>query len=512
MANRRFEMYEIRQVLVRLRLGDTDRAIARAGLMGRHKTRELRQLAASEGWLDPATPLPEDGVLAERVGRPAPKSSTTSRVEPHREEVKTLWEQGIQGTTIHDFLVRRHGFEGSYSSLRRFLQGLASRHPQASVMLDFEPGEAVQVDFGKGPVIDDPELGEVATWVFVMTLAWSRHAYAELVADQTVATWLGCHRRGFEFFGGVPRRVILDNPKCAITRACIHDPEVQRSYAELAEGYGFRIDPCPPRDPQKKGRVEAGVKFIKRRFLPLRDFRSLADGNRQLADWLLGAAGNRVHGTTKERPLTRFEEVERHLLGPLPARPAEPAVWARAKLSTQCHVQFEKAYYSAPFRHVGQTLWLRATPSAVHLYDGHALVAAHPRLTRPGQRSTVQDHLPPEAVAFLRRDPEWCRQESQSVGAACAELVARLLDHPVVERLRAAQGVLRLGERFGALRLEAACRRALDFDDARYRTVKTILERGLDGQPSPESTFDHLADAYTGAGRFCRDTRSLLVH
>jgi hypothetical protein len=345
-----------------------------------------------------------------------------------------------------------------------------------------------------------------------MTLAWSRHAYAELVRDQTVVTWLGCHRRAFEFFGGTPGRLVIDNAKCAITRACRTDPDVGRAYAELAEGYGVRIDPCPPHEPQKKGRVEAGVKFVKRRFLPLRDFRSLADGNRQLAAWLLGEAGNRLHGTTRERPLSRFLEIERALLRPLPDRPPEPAVWAQVTVSRQGHVQFEKALYSVPFRLIGQRLWLRATASAVQVFAEHTLVASHPRLTLAGARSTVEDHLPPGALAFRRHDPAWCRQEAATIGPATSELVEGLLTHTWLERLRAAQAVLRLAERFGRLRLEAACRRALDFDDLRYRTVKTILERGLDGHPTTESTVDQLADAYTGAGRFCRDTRKLLVH
>jgi transposase len=111
----------------------------------------------------------------------------------------------------------------------------------------------VQVDFGAGPPITDVHTGEIfKTWFFVMTLAWSRHQYAEFVRDQTVATWLGCHRRAFEWFGGVALRVTIDNAKCAITRACVYEPEVQRSYGECAEGYGFKIDPCPPRDLQKK--------------------------------------------------------------------------------------------------------------------------------------------------------------------------------------------------------------------------------------------------------------------
>ena len=200
------------------------------------------------------------------------------------------------------------------------------------------------------------------------------------------------------------------------------------------------------------------------------------------------------------------------MLGALPERAPEPAVWARLKLSAQGHVQFEKAYYSAPFRLIGKHLWLRATPSSVQIYEEHRLVAVHPRLARPGQRATVEDHLPPAGRAFLRSDPAWCRTEAATVGTACSELVERLLDHPILERLRAAQGILRLGERFGPLRLEAACRRAIAFDDPRYRTVNTILERGLDAQAGPEAAFDRLAEAYTGSGRFCRDTRSLLVH
>jgi transposase len=125
--------------------------------------------------------------------------------------------------------------------------------------LEFKPAEAVQVDLGAGPPITDVETGKIfKTWVFVMTLAWSRHQYAEFVRDQTVTTWLGCHRRAFKWFGA----------KCAITRACVYEPKVQRSYAECTEGYGFKIDPCPPRDPQKKGIVESGVKYIKGSFPP----------------------------------------------------------------------------------------------------------------------------------------------------------------------------------------------------------------------------------------------------
>jgi hypothetical protein len=204
-------MFEYRQVLTRMRLGDPDRAIARAGLMGRVKLAAVRRVAETAGWLDPAKALPEDAELAQQLRPQAPRASSVSSVEAHRERVTKWWRDGVQGTTIHAALVRNHRFEGSYSAVRRFLAGLESAHPRVSTVLEFEPGEAAQVDFGKGPAILDPRTGElVGTWVFVMTLAWSRHAYAEFVTDQKVATWLGCHRRAFEWFAGVVSRVIID--------------------------------------------------------------------------------------------------------------------------------------------------------------------------------------------------------------------------------------------------------------------------------------------------------------
>ena len=309
----------------------------------------------------------------------------------------------------------------------------------------------------------------------------------------------------------VVQRLTIDNPKCAITRACYHDPEVQRAYAECAEGYGFKIEPCPVRDPKKKGRVESAVKYLKRAFVPLREFRDLADANAQLRAWLLGPAGNRVHGTTHEQPLRRFVETEREFLRPLPTRPPELAVWARVKLHPDCHVQFERAYYSAPFRLVRRRLWLRATETTVQLFRDHELVATHLRQFRAGSRSTVDEHLPPEAIAYKLRDPQWCLRQSEEIGAACHALIERLFAHRVLDHLRAAQSVIGLVRRFGAQRLEAACRRALTFDDPKSRTVKTILENAIDLDPSDEPAFDRLADTYTGRGRFCRDTTKLLT-
>jgi transposase len=507
MARRRFEMHHYRQALLRMRQGDSDRDIAEARIMGRRKAGQWRDLARTCGWLDAQAPLPDDEAVAAALNPPKRASSTISSLEEHRAKVASWVEQNVAGTAIHQALQRQHGWTGSYSAVRRMVAGIrASLPPEVTCRLEFAPGEAAQVDFGAGPILLHPDGKPRRTWAFVMTLAHSRHQYLEFVWDQTVATWLGCHRRALEWFAGVPERIVIDNAKCAITRACAQDPVVQRAYAECAEGYGFKIDPCPPHDPQKKGIVEAGVKYVKGNFLPLREFRDLADLNAQARQWVLETAGQRIHGTTRQPPLALFA-LEQPLLKPLPAVAPDLGTWHRVSVHKDCHVQFERILYSAPFALVGKLLWLRATDAAVALYEDYRHVATHPRGQRPGQRVSCKAHLPPEAQAFFAKDRQWCATQAIEIGPSCRTLIERLLADNVLERLRAAQGVLGLLKPYGAKRLEAACARALAHDSPHYRTVKTILstKADLQGTASDSST----PQAYAGTTRFTRPAAEL---
>ena len=483
MGRRRIEMYQYRQALVRLRAGDTVREIARSGLMGRDRLGVLRALAQQQGWLLPEVVLPDDATLAAALSAPKRAASTVSSAEPLREVVQRWFDAGVQGRAIHAALIREHGYQGSYSAVMRLLRHMrAAQPPEVTVRLAFAPGEAAQVDFGAGPMLRHPDGKERRAWAFVMTLAHSRHQYVEFVWDQKVATWLGCHRRALEWFGAVPARIIVDNAKCAIIKACSHDPLVQRAYAECAEGYGFKIDACPPHDPQKKGIVESGVKYLKGNFLPTRQFRDLADLNAQARDWVMREAGLRIHGTTRQQPLVLFEH-ERALMLPLPAVAPDLGSWHHAVVHRDCHVKFDYGLYSAPYTLAGKTLWLRATDGVVALFEDYRHVHTHARVTRPGQRRTVTDHLPPQARAFFARDRDWCAQQASKVGPQCVELIETLLSDRIAERLRAAQGILSMSKQYGANRLEAACARALAHGSPHYRTVKTILATGADLLP-----------------------------
>ena len=225
---------------------------------------------------------------------------------------------------------------------------------------------------------------------------------------------------------------------------------------------------------------------------------------------MLGTAGNRIHGTTHDKPLTRFSETEQHLLKPLPAVPPELASWTKVKVHGDCHVQVEKCRYSVPYLLVRQTLWLRASETTVRAYRDQEMVAIHARLFRPGSRSTVPEHMPPEAQAYAMRDPQWClRHQAEKIGPACHALIEQLFADRVLDNLRAAQGVVGFSKRYGPIRLEAAAARALAYASPLYRTVKTILENGLDQYTLDEGGFDRLgspipvADASRATPRNC---------
>jgi transposase len=317
---------EIREILRRLQLGERARRIARELGVSRNTVAHYRRWAATHGLL--TGPLPEPAQLAAWLTVPPAQrpAQEQSLVEPFGDQVLAWHAQGVEGQAIWQLLVEQHGFGGSYSSVKRFLRRVAPPPPRATLRVEVDPGDEAQVDFGFGGLYRDPEADRLRrAWVFVMMLSCSRHQYAELVFDQSLATWLRLHRAAFEFFGGVPRRVVLDNLRAAIVHAALYDPDVQRSYREFAEHYGFLIAPCRPRTPEHKGKVEqGGVHYVKRNALAGRAFRDLHDGNRHLLRWCVETAGRRVDGTTKQSP---WRSSTRSSARPCSPCPSPPGSW-----------------------------------------------------------------------------------------------------------------------------------------------------------------------------------------
>lgn len=396
----------------------------------------------------------------------------------------------------------------SLSAIYRLIHRHAPTPIDASVRVETNPGEEAQADFGAAGYLIDPETGQRRkAWLFVMTLSWSRHQFVAFVWDQTIETWLMLHRQAFQFFGGVPKRIVIDNLKAAIIKACWDDLQVQRAYRECAEHYGFLIAPCRPRTPEHKGKVEqGGVHYVKRNFLSGRTATTITVANEQVRQWCLTTAGQRIHGTTKEQPLARFQSHEQAALQPLPATPYDLAIWKVVTVHRDCYVVFNNACSSVPFRLIGQQVQLRGGSQEVRCYtQAWQLVATHARATKAGERLTHPDHLPPEKLPGLLLGHASCREQATAIGPATSQVVETLLADTAVDRLRTVGRILRLEASVGAVRLEAACARALTFDELSHRTIKRMLAHGFDQEAvEPERT--------PPAATFLRSAKDLLGH
>ena len=507
MSERRLKLMEIREMMRHIREKRSDRQIGKDLGVDRRTVKRYRQWAQEQGLLKGE--LPDHQSLLQLLDEMLPEKKppqNSSKAGAYRERIGKLLKEKVKVTAIYDRL-REQGYSGSYASVLRLARQMDPKPVEAFTRKECEPGEEAEIDFGYVGKMKDAEGNIRKAWAFVMVLCWSRYAYVEFVFDQKVGTWLRCHRNALEFFGGVPQRLVIDNLKSGITQAIWDDPHVQMAYRECAEHYGFLILPCRPATPEHKGKVEGGVGYVQGRFMGGKDTLELVQANREVRKWCQNEAGLRIHGTTKEQPRRRFEEVEKGRLKPLPGAPYDLSVWKQAKLHRDCHIVFEGSYYSAPFRLIGQNLWVCAGTRQVRLFtEKHELVATHERAARPGTRQTHRDHYPAEKLPGWERTRESCLTQAAELGLAVQLVVQQMLDDPVLDRMHQAGRLLRLSEKYGSQRLEAACQRALDYGDPAYKTVKGILSHNLDlenqavpVQLLPAHTFSRQADELVGA-------------
>ncbi len=261
---------------------------------------------------------------------------------------------------------------------------------------------------------------------------------------QSTDTWLRLHVEAFEELGGVIETVVPDNLKAAVIRAAFGvdgGTALNRSYRELARHCGFKVDPTPPFDPGKKGKVESGVKYVKRNFFRSCTEKDAAVVEDLLSRWVIEIAGTREHGTTHRRPLQVFHDIEQATLRPLPPARFEPTVWKEARVHQDSHVIFDKRLYSVPWKLIGQAVWIRATAATVAIFHDDARVATHAR-RELGPRSTVDGHLPEHRADLRHRSRSYWEERAAAgiTGAGArpsAALLARLTAIPWLrEKLR----------------------------------------------------------------------------
>ena len=472
---------DVKELIRYRRAGVSQRATAEALGLSRNTVANYERELVKRGWLEDSEPMPDERAINQMVReRFVPGGQVLSKLVPHQGWIESQLALNVSISKIHRELRKTFQVSCAYSAVWGYVQQL--KGPEAldvTVRVETGPGEEAQVDFGYGGWMYDPLTRKLRkSWAFVMTLSYSRHAFVKFVFDQSTATWLRLHREGFEYFGGVPGRIKLDNLKAAIIRASVEDPQVQRAYRELAEHYGFLISPCRPRTPQHKGKVEAGVKYVKGDFLSGTDYtradHHIGQANIDVREWTMKTAGLRIHGTTRWQPVVEFERVERTALRQLPELAYEVAVWTCAKLHRDGHIVLDGSYYSAPARYVGQYLDVRITDKAVQLYVEHERIATHTRLQARGQRLTEAVHLPEFKALGLATRPI-LREQAAQIGPYTAMIVGELLDSAPVDKHRVAQRLIGLASKHDKATLERACKRAFECGDTSSATVRNMI-------------------------------------
>jgi transposase len=517
MARRTFTMVDVTEILQHWYAGRPKVEVARSLGVDAKTVRRYVAAAEAAGMTPGGPPVTEEQWRAlarqwfPQVAGTGIRQVSWREIAVHHDRIAALVGV-VPVSVIHQRLADEQGLAASVASVRRYVRAHFPGEVRAEQVRmarpPVPPGAEAQVDYGYLGLWPDPQSGRRRrVWAFSMVLPYSRHLFVRPTVSMTQRAWVEAHVAAFEFLGGCARRIVPDNLKAGVCKPDLYDPKINRGYAELARHYGCLVDPARAYHPRDKAVIEAHQRYIRSSFFAGRSWGSLAAMAADAEAWCTQVAGQRRPRALEGRSVLEvFAAEEARALLPLPEAPFEPATWSRPKVAPDAHLLVGRTLYSVPYRLIGKRLDARATATSVEFYLDGELVKTHVFIPR-GRRTDWAD-LPEHKAGFFMRTPAWCHAQAGLVGPGCATLVGELLAVNALFRLRQAQGVLRLGQRYGDGRLEAACARALEAGDPSYRTVKGILAAGTerDGVQLPlpgvgVPAWLHGPDAFGGGQR-----------
>jgi transposase len=492
MGFREVSVVSIREVLRLWLTGHGVRAIARIGQVDRKTVRRYVAAARAVGLSPPDGPeaLSDEvlGAVVELVRpgrRPGGHGRAWEILSAHRAflEDKLDPDLDLTLTKVHNLFVRHTGEAIPYRTLHRFcVQELGHNGDRVTVRVeDCDPGEELQVDFGRMGLMFDPETSRRrVVWALIFTAAFSRHMFVWPTFTQSLPDVIAGFEAAWDFFGGVFKVVIIDNIKAVVTHADAIDPRLNDGFIEYAQSRGFVVDPTRIRSPQDKPRVERSVSYVRSSFFKGERFLDLPDARDRAVVWCGHDAGLRIHGTTQRRPVEVFSAEELPHLLPAPEMPYDVPIYRDAKVHKDHHIEIARSLYSVPTAFVGCRVQVRADSHLVKVFHKGQLIKVHPRKA-PGQRSTDPDDYPADRRAYAMRDLDHLVKIASSHGSSVGSYATRLLDNPLPwTKMRQVYRLLGLVRRYGAERVEAACAKALELDVVDVSLITRMLERALE--------------------------------
>ncbi|HSW44545.1 MAG TPA: IS21 family transposase [Phycisphaerae bacterium] len=430
-----------------------------------------------------AGPKPANVISGEPLSR--------SRCEPYRDIILSKLPLGLTAQRIWQDLRDENGFADSYQSVQRFVRDLQTGNPQPFRRMECEPGQEVQIDFGKAAPIVEPDGRRRRPHLFRIVLSCSRKAYSEAVYRQTTDDFLRCLENAFWSFGGVPRTGVPDNLKAAVIQADWYDPELNPKIQSFCEHYGIAILPTKPRTPRHKGKIERGVGYAQSNAIKGRTFSSLAEQNRFLQEWETHIADKRIHGTTRRQVGNVFTEIERPALLPLPAGRFPFFAEAKRKVNRDGHVEVAKAYYSVPPEYLGREVWARWDGRLVRIFNSHFQQIALHVQAEPGKFSTQDEHIPAAKRSGVERGATSLLEKASRIGPQAGRWSEQMLHQRGIEGVRVLMGLISLTKQHPSESIEQACQTASTHGAYRLRTIRELLKRQADRQEPFEFLDEH---------------------
>ncbi len=423
----------------------------------------------------PANEVTTDSEAENPVPAESSSPPSSSSCEPYRETIEQALERGRNAMAIWQDLVTDHGFASSYEAVKRFVRKLRGvRSPVAVGIIQTDPGEEAQVDYGTGPMVRDPKTGKYRrTRLFVMTLGYSRKSVRLLSFKSSSLIWAQLHETAFRRLGGSPRLMILDNLREGVIDPEYYDPTLNPLFRDVLAHYGVVALPCRVRDPDRKGKVESGVGHAQKTPLKGQRFESLEQAQAYLDRWEARWADTRIHGTTKRQVGAMFAE-EKPSLKRLPIEPFRYYKYGQRVVHLDGCVEVEAAYYGLPPGWIGRTVKVQWDTLHVRILDPNTyqLLREHVRQKRGGYRVRPEDNpkkTPLTTVQLLAR----ARRAGTHIGTLC-EGIHRRQGEAAVRRIL---GVLSLAKRYGVSAVEDASAVALELHVYEYRFLRRYLER-----------------------------------
>jgi len=398
-----------------------------------------------------------------------------SIIEPFRDEVIKLLDRGLSGIRIHQEL-KVLGFKGSYPTVKRYIKKM-KKISEIFVRINTLPGEEAQVDFGYVGITRDDSGKNRKTWVFNMRLSYSRYDFYCKVYDQRVETFIRCHIDAFEFFGGVPEVVKIDNLKAAILKANFYEPIYQDMYRRFADYYGFKPLPCRIYHANDKGKVESGIGYVKGNFFKGRKFDSGTILDAGLAQWN-NKANTRIHGTTRKVPANVFETEEKPKLGPLPDERFKMSRMGTRRVYHDCHIYVDYNYYSVPYEYVGRVVEINLSDDLLRISCDGKDIAIHKRIKDRGNFSTIDAHYPKYKKVAETEYREVYRAKMVAIGPYAEKLFSLIVGNNKQYWAQSIKGILSLRKRYPEKVIEASCKRAYFYKVKSYQIVKNIAVSG----------------------------------